>query len=81
MIGNPELTSSPVGLVPRNAPVLNKPMNSGTVIREVVWSAAGRMWLNHEDLRNNPLIERKVRLRELIERNKPERIIYAQHVE
>jgi bifunctional non-homologous end joining protein LigD len=37
--------------------------------------------LNHEDLRNHPLIERKERLRELIERNKPERIIYAQHVE
>jgi bifunctional non-homologous end joining protein LigD len=39
------------------------------------------LWLNDEDLRNVPLIERKERLRELIERNKPERIIYAQHVE
>ncbi len=39
------------------------------------------LWLNHEDLRNHPLIERKERLRELIERNELERIIYAQHVE
>ena len=30
------------GSVPANAQVLNKPINSGTNIREVVWSAAGR---------------------------------------
>jgi bifunctional non-homologous end joining protein LigD len=46
-----------------------------------VFYAFDLLWLNHEDLRNFPLIERKERLRELIERNKPERIIYAQHVE
>jgi len=39
------------------------------------------LWLNDEDFRDLPLIDRKQRLRELIDRNKPERIIYAQHVE
>ncbi|MGB2663155.1 MAG: hypothetical protein WAK48_04070 [Candidatus Acidiferrum sp.] len=46
-----------------------------------VFYAFDLLWLNREDLRNFLLIERKERLRELIERNKPERIIYAQHVE
>ena len=46
-----------------------------------VFYAFDLLWLNHEDLRNFLLIERKERLRELIERNKPERIICAQHVE
>jgi bifunctional non-homologous end joining protein LigD len=46
-----------------------------------VYYAFDLIWLNHEDLRNNPLIERKERLRELMARNKPERIIYAQHIE
>ena len=46
-----------------------------------VFYAFDLLWLNHEDLRNHPLIERKERLRELIERNKPESIIYAQPVE
>ncbi len=46
-----------------------------------VFYAFDLLWLNHEDFRNHPLIDRKERLRELIERNKPERIICAQHVE
>jgi bifunctional non-homologous end joining protein LigD len=46
-----------------------------------VFYAFDLLWLNHEDFRNLPLIERKQRLRKLIERNRPERIIYAQHVE
>jgi bifunctional non-homologous end joining protein LigD len=46
-----------------------------------VFYAFDLLWLNHEDLRNHQLIERKERLRELIDRNKPERIIYAQHVQ
>jgi bifunctional non-homologous end joining protein LigD len=46
-----------------------------------VFYAFDLLWLNDEDLRNLPLIERKEGLRELIERNKPEPIIYAQHVE
>ncbi len=46
-----------------------------------VFYAFDLLRLNHEDLRNFLLIERKERLRELIDRNKPERIIYAQHVE
>lgn len=39
------------------------------------------LWLNGEDLRNVPLIERKQHLCELIRANKLERVIYAQHVE
>jgi bifunctional non-homologous end joining protein LigD len=46
-----------------------------------VFYAFDLLWLNDEDVRNHPLIDRKERLRELIDRNKPERIIYAQHVE
>ncbi|MGO9844045.1 MAG: hypothetical protein ACLPZF_23055 [Candidatus Acidiferrales bacterium] len=46
-----------------------------------VFYAFDLLWLNHKDFRNHPLIDRKERLRELIERNEPERIIYAQHVE
>ena len=39
------------------------------------------LWLNGEDLRNVPLIERKQNLCELIRTKKAERIIYAQQVE
>jgi bifunctional non-homologous end joining protein LigD len=46
-----------------------------------VFYAFDLLRLNHEDLRDFPLIDRKQRLRELIERNKLERIIYAQHIE
>jgi bifunctional non-homologous end joining protein LigD len=46
-----------------------------------VFYAFDLLWLNGEDLRNLALIERKKHLCELIRTNKPERIIYAQHVE
>ena len=46
-----------------------------------VFYAFDLLWLNGEDLRNVPLIERKQHLCELIRTNKLERIIYAQHVE
>ncbi|MGB7437168.1 MAG: RNA ligase family protein [Candidatus Acidiferrum sp.] len=46
-----------------------------------VFYAFDLLWLNHEDLRDLPLLDRKQHLPELMERNKPERIIYAQHVE
>lgn len=39
------------------------------------------LWLNGEDLRRLPLIERKERLRDLIRPGHCERIIYAQHIE
>ena len=46
-----------------------------------IFYAFDLLWLNNEDLRNLPLIERKQHLCELIRKNKPARIIYAQHVE
>src|SRR6266478_7655962 len=50
MTGNPKVMSP--GLVPRNALVLNKPINSETDVREVVWSAAGRSAHNCQTPRN-----------------------------
>ena len=39
------------------------------------------LWLDGQDLRSLPLIERKQRLHELIKRSRFEQIIYAQHIE
>ena len=39
------------------------------------------LWLNDTDLRQTPLIERKKKLRRLIEGSECSEIIYAQHVE
>ena len=39
------------------------------------------LWLDGEDLRGSPLIERKQRLRELVRRSGCERLIYAQHID
>ena len=39
------------------------------------------LWLDGEDLRGLPLIERKQRLRELVKRSGCERLVYAQHIE
>jgi len=39
------------------------------------------LWLNGKDLRQLPLIERKIRLRKLIEKSDCERITYTQHIE
>lgn len=39
------------------------------------------MWVDGEDLRQAPLIERKRKLKELIERSEYSEILYAQHVE
>ena len=39
------------------------------------------LWLNGADLRQFPLIERKTKLRKLIERTKCSEILYAQHIE
>ncbi len=39
------------------------------------------LWINGEDLRTLPLIERKRRLRQLVEKNILARIVYVQHLE
>jgi ATP-dependent DNA ligase len=38
-------------------------------------------WIDGEDLQKLPLIERKQRLHELIQRSRCHAIIYAQHIE
>jgi bifunctional non-homologous end joining protein LigD len=39
------------------------------------------LWLNNEDLRSLPLIERKLRLRHLIRTSRNPRLLYASHME
>jgi bifunctional non-homologous end joining protein LigD len=39
------------------------------------------LWLDGEDLRKLPLIERKQRLHDLVQRSECPQIIYAQHIE
>ena len=46
-----------------------------------VFYAFDLLFLNGHDLRNSPLIERKQRLHQLIEKSLFTRIIYAQHIE
>jgi bifunctional non-homologous end joining protein LigD len=46
-----------------------------------VFYAFDLLWLDGDDLRSLPLIERKQRLHELIQRSRCDAIIYAQHVE
>jgi bifunctional non-homologous end joining protein LigD len=46
-----------------------------------VFFAFDLLWLNNTDLRQTPLIERKKKLRRLIEGSECSEIIYAQHVE
>jgi bifunctional non-homologous end joining protein LigD len=46
-----------------------------------VFFAFDLLWLNDTDLRQTPLIERKKKLRRLIEGSECSEIIYAQHVE
>jgi bifunctional non-homologous end joining protein LigD len=47
---------------------------------EPVLYAFDLLWLDDEDLRRVPLVERKSRLAALVEANNCERILYAQHV-
>src|SRR5438445_1470658 len=37
------------------------------------------LWINNEDLRNLPLVERKLRLRELIRTSRNRSLLYASH--
>jgi bifunctional non-homologous end joining protein LigD len=46
-----------------------------------VFFAFDLVWLDHEDLRQAPLIERKKNLKKLIERSECSEILYAQHIE
>ena len=46
-----------------------------------VFYAFDLLWLDDKDLRSLPLIERKQRLYELIQRSRCHEIIYAQHIE
>jgi bifunctional non-homologous end joining protein LigD len=39
------------------------------------------LWLNNEDLRNLPLVERKLRLRQLIRASRNRSLLYAAHME
>ena len=39
------------------------------------------LWLNNEDLRNLPLVERKLRLRQLIRTSRNRSLLYASHME
>jgi bifunctional non-homologous end joining protein LigD len=46
-----------------------------------VFFAFDLVWLDGVDLRQTPLIERKTKLRKLIERSECSEILYAQHIE
>ena len=48
---------------------------------EPVLYAFDLLWLDDEDLRRLPLVERKSRLAALVQASRCERILYAQHVE
>jgi bifunctional non-homologous end joining protein LigD len=48
---------------------------------EPVLYAFDLLWLDDEDLRRLPLVERKGRLAALVQSSRCERILYAQHVE
>jgi bifunctional non-homologous end joining protein LigD len=46
-----------------------------------VFYAFDLLWLNGEDLRMFPLIDRKERLRKLVKKSACDRLLYAQHIE
>lgn len=48
---------------------------------EPVFYAFDLLWLNREDIRELPLIERKTRLAELVRKSECPRLLYAQHFE
>ena len=48
---------------------------------KLVFYAFDLLWLNGDDLRSLPLIERKRRLHELVQSSQCHAIIYAQHIE
>ena len=48
---------------------------------EPIYYAFDLLWLDGEDLRNQPLIERKKRLARLVKSSGSKRLLYAQHIE
>jgi bifunctional non-homologous end joining protein LigD len=46
-----------------------------------VFYAFDLLWLDGTDLRGLPLVERKVRLRELVRKGRCQRLLYAQHID
>jgi bifunctional non-homologous end joining protein LigD len=48
--------------------------------QEPVFYAFDLLWVNGQDLRHLPLIERKKQLHKLVAKSRCERIIYAQHI-
>ena len=48
---------------------------------EPIFYAFDLLWLDGEDLRNQPLIERKKRLARLVKSSGCKRLLYAQHIE
>jgi len=48
---------------------------------EPIYYAFDLLWLDGEDLRNQPLIERKKRLARLVKSSGCKRLLYAQHIE
>jgi bifunctional non-homologous end joining protein LigD len=49
--------------------------------KQPVFYAFDLLWINGEDIRQSPLIERKQRLAGLIRSGQFERIVYAQHID
>jgi hypothetical protein len=48
---------------------------------EPVFYAFDLIWMNGSDLRQRPLVERKEQLRDLVRKNRCERLLYAQHID
>jgi bifunctional non-homologous end joining protein LigD len=48
---------------------------------EPAFSAFDLLWLNGQHLREFPLIDRKARLRHIVDTHRPERLLYAHHIE
>jgi bifunctional non-homologous end joining protein LigD len=48
---------------------------------EPIFYAFDLLWLNGQDLRGLPLLDRKDRLRRLLEAHRPDRVLFAKHIE
>jgi bifunctional non-homologous end joining protein LigD len=54
---------------------------SGRRANQTILYVFDLLWINNADLRGEPLVKRKARLRELVRRSVCPRLLYAQHVE